>query len=151
MSISIVRCNDRKIMKEGFVLVDSLSIPSEFDSLHKVESLIDNVCDKLSVSEEYYGNVLIAVTEAVNNAIEHGNQGRNDLTVEVEVGDKEADFCFSVKDQGDGFDHKNLPDPTAPENLEKENGRGIYLMRSLADAVEFENGGRHVNIYFSKT
>ncbi|MFT5778319.1 MAG: serine/threonine-protein kinase RsbW [Crocinitomicaceae bacterium] len=137
-------------MKEGFVLVDKLSIPSDFGSITKVETLVDNVCERLAVKEDYYGNVLIAVTEAVNNAIEHGNQMKNTLSVDVHVGDKETDFCFKVKDSGEGFDFKNLPDPTAPENLEKENGRGIYLMRSLAEAVEFEDHGRSVSIYFSK-
>jgi len=137
-------------MKEGFVLVDKLSIPSEFGSITKVESLIDEVCERLAVKEDYYGNVLIAVTEAVNNAIEHGNKLRNDLKVDVHVGDKETDFCFNVRDFGPGFDFRDLPDPTSPENLEKENGRGIFLMRTLAEAVEFEDQGRSVNIYFSK-
>ena len=149
MSISIVRCN-KLYMKEGFVLVDKLSIPSEFTAISKVETLVDNVCERLSVKEDYYGNVLIAVTEAVNNAIEHGNKHDASVNVELHVGDKELDFCFKVKDQGTGFDFKNLPDPTSPENIEKENGRGIYLMRSLAEAVEFEDNGRSVNIYFSK-
>ena len=58
-------------MKDGYVVVDSLSIPSDFGSLNKVELLIDEVCNRLKVNEDYYGNVLIAVTEAVNNAILH--------------------------------------------------------------------------------
>lgn len=130
--------------------MNKLSIPSSFTSINQVETLIDEVCDKLQVKEDYYGNVLIAVTEAVNNAIIHGNKLKNDLVVDVHVGDKETDFCFNVKDSGEGFDYKNLPDPTAPENIEKENGRGIYLMRSLAESVEFDDSGRSVSIYFSK-
>lgn len=137
-------------MKEGFVQIDSLSIASDFESVHKVESLIDTVCEKLSVNQDYYGNVLIAVTEAVNNAIIHGNKHDAGLNVDLFVGDKETDFCFSVKDYGKGFDYNNLPDPTAPENIEKENGRGIFLMRSLAEEIEFQDEGRNVNIYFSK-
>ena len=137
-------------MKEGFIQIESLSIPSEFDSVQRVESLIDNVCERLSVNEDSYGNVLIAVTEAVNNAILHGNKMNKDLNVDLYVGDKETDFCFSVKDHGDGFNFNNLPDPTAPENINKEDGRGIFLMRSLAEEVEFDNEGRDVNIYFSK-
>ena len=85
-------------MKEGFVQIDSLSIASDFESVHKVESLIDTVCDRLSVNQDYYGNVLIAVTEAVNNAIIHGNKHDAGLNVDLFVGDKETDFCFSVKD-----------------------------------------------------
>lgn len=137
-------------MKDGFIEIESLKVPSNFESINKVEVLIDSVCSKLLVNEDYYGNVLIAVTEAVNNAIQHGNKQSDDLTVDLFVGDKETDFCFSVKDSGPGFDFKNLPDPTAPENIEKENGRGIFLMKSLAEEVEFEDNGRSVNIYFSK-
>ena len=137
-------------MKDGYVVVDSLSIPSDFGSINQVETLIDDVCAKLQVKEDAYGNVLIAVTEAVNNAIQHGNKQNASLKVDVAVGDKETDFCFSVKDYGNGFDYNNLPDPTAPENIEKEDGRGIFLMRSLAEEVEFEDGGTSVNIYFSK-
>ena len=137
-------------MKNGYVVVDSLTIPSDFGSINKVESLVDDVCNRLKVNEDYYGNVLIAVTEAVNNAIQHGNQMRADLNVDLYVGDKETDFCFSVKDYGEGFDFDHLPDPTAPENIEKEDGRGIFLMRSLSEEVEFSDGGSNVDIYFSK-
>lgn len=137
-------------MKDGFVVVESLSIPSDFSELTKVENLVDSVCENLSVNEDYYGNVLIAVTEAVNNAIQHGNKEQTGLKVDLYVGDKETDFCFHVKDEGTGFDFKNLPDPTAPENIEKEDGRGIFLMKSLAEDVQFDDGGRSVNIYFTK-
>jgi len=137
-------------MKDGYVVVDKISIPSDFGSISKVETLIDSICSKLNINEDYYGNVLIAVTEAVNNAIQHGNNQDENLSVDVAVGDKETDFCFSVQDQGKGFDFVNLPDPTAPENIEKEHGRGIFLMRSLAEEVEFQDSGRNVTIYFSK-
>lgn len=137
-------------MKDGFVVIDELSISSDFGSINKVEVLIDEVCNKLQVNEDYYGNVLIAVTEAVNNAIIHGNKMDQKLRVDLSVGDKQTDFCFSVKDQGKGFDYLNLPDPTAPENIEKEDGRGIFLMRSLSDEVLFSDNGSKVDIYFSK-
>lgn len=137
-------------MKEGYVEVESIAIPSDFGSLTKVEGLVDKICSDLDVNEDYYGNVLIAVTEAVNNAILHGNKENKDLEVALSVSENTNDFCFSVKDQGEGFDFNNLPDPTAPENIEKEDGRGIYLMKSLAEAVEFDDHGRTVRVYFSK-
>ncbi len=137
-------------MREGFTIVDSISIPSDFESVSKVESLVDKVCNEIGVPEDYYGNVLIAVTEAVNNAIQHGNLFSKELSVFVSVGDQPNEFCFTVKDNGRGFDYDNLPDPTSPENIEKENGRGIFLMRSLADEIEYDDHGRVVNIYFKK-
>jgi serine/threonine-protein kinase RsbW len=137
-------------MKEGFSVIDSIEIRSDFQDIPKVEALVDKVCSSLGVNEDFYGNVLIAVTEAVNNAIEHGNRRSDNLSVAVAVADGRDEFCFSVEDKGSGFDFVNLPDPTAPENILKENGRGIFLMRNLADELVFEDGGRRVNIYFIK-
>lgn len=138
-------------MKQGYTLIESIRVPSEHESMVEVESLVDKVCDSLCVNEDYYGNVLIAVTEAFNNAIIHGNKLDRSLTVQLGVGENSADFCFSIKDEGVGFDFNNLSDPTAPENIEKENGRGIFLMKTLAEAVEFGNEGREVTMYFSKS
>jgi serine/threonine-protein kinase RsbW len=137
-------------MKEGFTIIEQVKLPSDFASLVEVENLIDKVCADLGVQEDAYGNVLIAVTEAVNNAIQHGNEENANLFVDVAVGDKETEFCFRIKDEGIGFDFNSLPDPTAPENLLKESGRGIFLMRNLADEVEFDGEGNSVYIYFSK-
>ena len=137
-------------MKEGFTIIEKIKISSNFDSLTDIEELVDNTCNSLGVTEDAYGNVLIAVTEAVNNAIQHGNSFDDSLFVDVFVGNKNEEFCFTVKDEGNGFDFTNLPDPTAPENLLKENGRGIFLMKSLSENVEYEEQGKSVNIYFSK-
>lgn len=137
-------------MKEGYTLIDALTVPSELNSLPAVEALIDKSCQSIGVNEDLYGNVLIAVTEAVNNAIIHGNLSDSSLEVKIGVFDDERSFAFSVLDKGNGFDHLHLPDPTAPENIEKENGRGIFLMRNLADDVVFNESGNEVDIYFSK-
>ena len=137
-------------MKEGFTVIDRLTIPSVFEAVGQVEMLVDKVCNALGINEDYYGNVLIAVTEAVNNAIEHGNKFSKEAEVNVLVGNNLSEFCFNVKDQGLGFDFFNLSDPTAPENILKENGRGIFLMKNLADEVVFEDSGSSVSIYFNK-
>lgn len=137
-------------MKQGYTLIDSLTIRSELENLPVVESLIDKICQSVGVHEDVYGNVLIAVTEAVNNAIIHGNKLNKDATVALDVYDQPTSFCFSVSDNGGGFDHEHLPDPTAPENIEKENGRGIYLMRHLADDVEYNDIGNQVTVLFNK-
>jgi serine/threonine-protein kinase RsbW len=102
------------------------------------------------VKEDAFGNVLIAVSEAVNNAIQHGNKDIPDAKVEVKVGNHDELFCIQVKDEGKGFVFEELPDPTAPENLLKDSGRGVFLMKNLADEVEFLNTGSVVNLYFHK-
>ena len=126
----------------------SIVIGSSLEEISEVESLIDKVCEGLEWGEDNYGNVLIAVTEAVNNAIIHGNESIAEKKVKVDVERSEDKLVFSVSDEGVGFDFTNIPDPTAPENLEKPDGRGIFLMRSLSDTVEFENGGSKVKITF---
>jgi serine/threonine-protein kinase RsbW len=137
-------------MNTNFKVIEAISFPSDVNELSKAELLVDKICQTLSVNDDFYGNVLIAVTEAVNNAIKHGNKNDVSKQVQIRVSDAESVFSIEVKDQGLGFDFNNLPDPTAPENLEKENGRGIFLMKSLADKVEFENEGRDVIMTFSK-
>lgn len=137
-------------MREDFVLVDSLEIKSDFASISNVELFIDKLCLELSISDDHYGNVLIAVSEAVNNAIQHGNSFSDTLQVSLKVADNSSSFCFSIEDQGKGFDFTSLPDPTSPENVLKEHGRGIFLMNNLADEVEFLNNGSVVNLYFNK-
>lgn len=137
-------------MKEGFSIIEELEVASSFEHLGQIESLIDRACSTANVDEDSYGNVLIAVTEAFNNAVVHGNVNDESKKVFVKVGQNETELCFTLKDEGVGFDFENVADPTAPENIEKENGRGIYLMRHLADVVEFEEEGREVCVVFKK-
>jgi len=137
-------------MMQEYNVIESLELSSNYKSIASVEKLIDKVCNTVGVNEESYGNVLIAVTEAVNNAIQHGNKENEDLQINVSVKDNPKSVCFSVKDEGLGFDFNNLPDPTSPDNLLKESGRGIFLMQNLADKVEFIGEGNEVSLFFSK-
>ncbi len=126
----------------------SIEIGSDLRNLTDVELLIDTVCEDLSLNEDHYGNILIAVTEAVNNAIIHGNNYNSDKRVKIGVEKKDEKVVFIVEDEGAGFDYMNLPDPTAPENLEKPDGRGIFLMKNLSDEVIFDHNGSKVSITF---
>jgi len=125
-----------------------LRITSRSEDIQLVEKLIEDVCEGYNVSEDYYGNILVALTEAVNNAIIHGNKCNPDKTIDIHFASKQDQLTFTVKDQGEGFDFTNLPDPTDPENIEKPNGRGVFLMRNLADTVEFTDNGRTVALNF---
>jgi serine/threonine-protein kinase RsbW len=126
----------------------SIEINSDLKFMSEVELLIDTVCEDLALNEDHYGNILIAVTEAVNNAIVHGNHNDEDKKVKVEVAKEEEKVIFIVVDEGKGFDFENLPDPTAPENIEKPDGRGIFLMKNLSDEVNFDLNGSKVSITF---
>ena len=113
-----------------------------------IESFIDNSKDRFHLDEDLYGNIMIAVTEAVNNAIKHGCKGNSDKSVSIALSFTDNAIKFRVEDDGAGFDYNNLPDPTAPENLEKPSGRGIFLMKHLSDEVDFLDNGRVVELSF---
>lgn len=126
----------------------SIQIPSILENIRMIESFIDNAKEKFSLDDDIYGNIMIAVTEAVNNAIKHGNDGDKSKNVSLSLSLKDSLIQFIIKDEGTGFDYENLPDPTAPENIEKIGGRGIFLMKHLSDQVEFKNRGQEVQLSF---
>ncbi len=127
----------------------SIVIKSEIENLRLVEKFVDEISAELNLSDEIYGNVLIATLEAVNNAIIHGNKQKKELDVIIDTSKDDLGLHVVVEDQGPGFNYTEIPDPTAPENLEKINGRGIFLMDKLSDKLEFEKNGAKVQLTFN--
>jgi serine/threonine-protein kinase RsbW len=125
-----------------------LILASLAHSITEVEPFVDAICSELEVQEELFGNILVALTEAVNNAIHHGNQLDPEKKVHVQARVDGRVLTFIIRDQGGGFDYNNLPDPTAPENLEKPSGRGVFLMSQLSDLVIFSDKGSTVEVQF---
>jgi len=126
----------------------NIQIPSILENIRMIESFIDNAREKFRLDDDIYGNIMIAVTEAVNNAIKHGNEGDKSKNVSLSLSLKDSLIQFVIKDEGPGFDYENLPDPTSPENLEKIGGRGIFLMKHLSDEVQFKDKGKVVQLNF---
>ena len=100
------------------------------------------------INQDQYGDILISLTEAVNNAIIHGNRRDRRKTVSIKLLQLGNGLAFQVSDQGRGFDHHRLPDPTNPENLLKAGGRGVFLMQQLSDKIRFTDEGRTVEMQF---
>jgi serine/threonine-protein kinase RsbW len=125
-----------------------IEIPSLSENIRMIESFIDNAKDTYHLNDDIYGNIMIAVTEAVNNAIKHGNQSDSAKNVALSLTLEQGLIKFKVEDEGRGFDFHNLPDPTSPENLEKPGGRGIFLMKHLSDEVNFRDNGKVVELSF---
>ena len=136
-------------LTEDVQFTQRIEFPAKAENIALAEKLIDEACQKHGVHESLYGNILIALTEAVNNAIHHGN--RLDPVKSVSLGYQVKDdrIIFVVGDEGPGFDFEHLPDPTDPQNLEKPHGRGVFLMRTLADSIEFSDNGATVAMAFS--
>ncbi len=128
----------------------SINFASVPENLALVERMVDEICSDYSINEDHYGNILISITEAVNNAIQHGNKydpGKQVL-IEFDADNDLEHLCFRISDEGEGFDVSSLPDPTEPGNTEKLSGRGVFLMRNLADNVGFSSDGREVELNF---
>lgn len=114
----------------------NLKIQSIPDNISKVESFLESVNDNLRLNEVEFHKLLVATTEAVNNAIMHGNKSNPEKLVTVDVFIKKNYVIISVGDEGGGFDPEKIPNPLEEENLLKESGRGLFLMQTLMDEVE---------------
>lgn len=125
-----------------------IQIPSLPENIRIVESFIDNAKDQYKLNDDIYGNIMIAVTESVNNAIIHGNESNSKKNVHLQLALEESLIKFTIEDEGAGFDYTNLIDPTLPENLSKPGGRGIFLMKNLCDEVAFKKDGRVAELSF---
>lgn len=129
--------------------MESITINSDVENLKVVETVVDTLSKKLGIPDEVYGKILISTVEAVNNAILHGNKGDSKKMVKVDFTADGNVLNVTVTDEGEGFEYSNLPDPTDPKNIENLHGRGVFLMRNLSDAIEFNEAGNEVNMQFS--
>ncbi len=127
----------------------TLQLPSRIDSITTVENFIDTLKEKYNFSDEIYANVLTCLSEATVNAIIHGNKENPNKKVYINlevIEDKR--LIFTISDEGDGFNFNNIPDPTAPENLENLTGRGVFIIKRLADQCIFNSKGNELELHF---
>lgn len=123
---------------------DILTIESNEDEMQKVEDFLRRIFDRMQFPEESFNKVLLCVSEAVINSIEHGNRHHQGKYVNVFVNCYENDLIVEVKDEGEGFDYKEISDPTSDENIRNERGRGIFIIRSLSNELMFKDKGNCV-------
>ena len=115
-----------------------LEIESDPNNLITVEEFVNYFCKDVKLPEEKLSDVLLAVTEATTNAIIHANKSDASKKVIIDVEIKNSKLIVKVKDEGEGFDPGEIPDPTEPENLLKDHGRGVYLMKVYMDDLEYK-------------
>jgi len=126
----------------------NLTFPSDPQNLSKVEPFVHDVATRYNLPPDTRGNILVSLTEAVTNAVLHGNQGDCRKKVSICLSCRQDALSISVTDEGPGFDPNSIPDPTLPDRLECCGGRGLFLMRHLSDECCFERGGRTVKMRF---
>jgi serine/threonine-protein kinase RsbW len=126
----------------------TLQLPSKQESITLLENLIEEIADKHNVSEDTFANMMTCLSEAAINAIVHGNKLDPNKKVIVNADIEGRRIIWTVTDEGDGFDYNNLADPTAPENLENLTGRGVFIIKHLADQCIFNTKGNEVELHF---
>lgn len=127
----------------------SLQLPSNSESIAVLENFVDNLVLDLAIGDEVCANLMTCLNEALSNAIYHGNKGNptKKVYINLEVIHQKR-IIFNISDEGDGFDFNNIPDPTEAQNLEKLTGRGVFIMKKLADQCIFNARGNEVELHF---
>ena len=127
----------------------TLQLPSKPESITLLETLIEQIADKHQVSEDTFANMMTCLNEIAINAIVHGNKldESKKVIVNAEVVDGKR-VVWTITDEGSGFDYDHLPDPTAEENLENLTGRGVFIVKQLADQCVFNTKGNEVELHF---
>jgi serine/threonine-protein kinase RsbW len=126
----------------------TLQLPSKRESIALLENLVEEIADRHQVGEDTFANMMTCLSEVGNNAIVHGNKLDESKKVIVNADVDGKRIIWTVTDEGDGFDYNNLPDPTAPENLENLTGRGVFIIKHLADQCIFNTKGNEVELHF---
>jgi serine/threonine-protein kinase RsbW len=116
---------------------NQLEIDSDPGNLELVESFVNKFAKDIGIDEEKLPGLLLSMTEAVTNAIKHANKYDKDKKVLIEVCVDSNILTLKIKDEGTGFDPDAIPDPTEPENLLKDSGRGLFLMRFYMKELHF--------------
>ncbi len=126
----------------------TLQLPSKMESLTSLENLIEELADTYKISDDTFANMMTCLNEVFINAIVHGNKLQEDKKVIINAEVDNRRIIWTVTDQGPGFDYSKLPDPTAPENIESLTGRGVFIIKQLADQCVFNALGNEVELHF---
>lgn len=125
------------------------TLVSKFEEAEKSADILDILQQKLGFDDEFYARLMLTVSEAVTNAIVHGNKLDPKKMVGVEVQKENDLLTFLISDEGDGFNPDNVKDPLLEENLLNTSGRGVFLMKEYADEVEYLSNGTVLRLSFN--
>ena len=128
---------------------EKLTLDSRPENISSIERFVEEICDYYNINDTYFGNILIALTEAFNNALVHGNGNDPSRKIQVVFESKPKGLSFTVSDEGSGYDPETVPDPLDLEtDASSQRGRGLFLIRSLSDKVELKKDGSSLEMFF---
>jgi len=138
-------------MQKPAITDNRIIIPSNQEYLSDVDMFIEGILRGYGADESIIADIAISVSELVNNAINHGNAKDDSKQVIVEINKNRGIVTISVQDEGAGFDPDCLSDPLAEENLLKEVGRGVFIVKSLMDSVDIRPSLHGTTITMTKS
>ncbi len=122
--------------------MSELQFASQLDLLPDINKQIGGIVAQYPEFELKAQYIELAVHEAIINAMSHGNGYNRGKSVFLSYRHESNRLSFEVRDEGCGFDPDSVPDPTAPENIEECSGRGLFIIRTITDELEYREGGR---------
>ena len=121
-----------------------LIIKSDTSELKKVEYFLEDIFNRNNLSKKYFNKLYLCVSEAIINAIKHGNRHDLNKKVIIKISCLTHELEVLIEDEGEGFNRSILQNPTTTENIRKESGRGIFIIENLTDKIEFNEKGNRI-------
>ncbi|MDZ7719767.1 MAG: ATP-binding protein [Balneolaceae bacterium] len=127
-----------------------LSLNSTYQESEKIPDFVSEIQEKSQLEDDITGNLMLLLSEAVTNAIVHGNKLDEEKMVEIEVQINSKKVVSTVKDHGDGFNPEAANNPLKEENLLKDSGRGIFLIKEISDSMDYLENGTKIRFSLSR-
>jgi len=126
-----------------------IKLKSSLKNFHLIEKFVDEISDFYHINNTYYGNILVAISEAFENAIIHGNQGDEKRNITLKFQNEPYGFDFIISDEGTGFNYKKIQKENAfLEKSKKKENKGFFLIKMLTDGIEFNDKGNQIKLIF---
>jgi len=126
-----------------------IELASRPTAIHQVEQFIEEIADAYNITNTYFGNMAIAITEAISNSITHGNKNDFNKKIILEFYTESRGLVFKITDEGTGFNYNDIEDPTDLKNTDPSKGRGMFLIKNLSDEMHFNEAGNAIELVFS--
>jgi len=137
-------------MDKPVISGNKIKIPTDLKYLTDVDDFIEGFLRDCGAEESVVADIAISVSELVNNAVAHGSRYAPDQPIIITIDKMNGAVTITVSDHGTGFNPDDIADPLADENLLKEAGRGIFIVRSLMDAVDINASGQGTTVTITK-
>lgn len=121
-----------------------LVIKSEISELKNVENFLNDIFKEYNLAHKYFNKLYLCISEAVLNAIKHGNKNDKNKNVAIEVDYINEEIEVLIEDEGEGFDINKVEDPTKGSNIKNESGRGIFIIRKMSNMLEYNEKGNRI-------